>query len=148
MAELGEGIQVRVPILRVYDLCDATTFQTIKLINDECVCSYGGKVPWAGLRYAMHHSICYIRDRFLPDETRLFAGHSHTFGSLPTPRSGARFAGLIDSDSRGVSHHEQGYWEAMQIDPSVPGFTAMNIALLMLQGLHVREPLICSTIFA
>jgi hypothetical protein len=32
---------------------------------------------------------------------------------------------------------EQGYWEAMQIDPSVPGFTAMNIALVVLQALHV-----------
>ena len=28
--------------------------------------------------------------------------------------------------------------EAMQIDPSVPGFTAMNVALVLLQALHVR----------
>ena len=30
-----------------------------------------------------------------------------------------------------------GYWEAMQIDPPVPGFTVMNVALVMLQALHV-----------
>jgi hypothetical protein len=29
----------------------------------------------------------------------------------------------------------------MQIDPSVPGFAAMNIALVVLQALHVSEAL-------
>ena len=32
--------------------------------------------------------------------------------------------------------------EAMQIDPSVPGFTAMNVALVVLQALHVRASFI------
>lgn len=30
-----------------------------------------------------------------------------------------------------------GYWEAMQIEPTVPGFLPMNVALVILQCLHV-----------
>jgi len=30
-----------------------------------------------------------------------------------------------------------GYWEAMQIDPPVPGFLPMNVALVILQCLHI-----------
>ena len=30
-----------------------------------------------------------------------------------------------------------GYWEAMQLEPPVPGFGAMNVSLVVLQCLHV-----------
>ena len=30
-----------------------------------------------------------------------------------------------------------GFWEAMQVEPSIPGFGAMNAALVVLQCLHV-----------
>ena len=29
------------------------------------------------------------------------------------------------------------YWEAMQVEPTIPGFTPMNVALVILQCLHV-----------